>query len=429
MDWKKLFFVSCLAAGPLMGSGFSVQEQSVRAQGYAFAGATSAAEDISYMFFNPAAVNYQCGYQVSANVSYIIPNNHVKNISASNAIDKSFPAAPTTFSDPANKVFVPAVYASMQLPNCWWAGLAVTAPYGLVTEYNSSWYGRYHAIKSDLKTIDINPVVGWSPYCWLSLAMGPTFQYADVELTNAIDFGSSVAQPGLVDGKSVLKGDNWGMGATFGAIIEPNECWRIGIAYKTQVFHNITGTADVTMPITNGVTTYNTTGYEAEAAAKMPGRLHLGVTYFINDCWAVMADYQFTEWSKFKELRVNLETGSQDLTVESWDDTSFFALGTSYKFNNCWTSRFGIAYDQSPVPEETRTPRIPDSDRFWVSGGATYNFGSCWALDLAATYIWVDDAKIRLKATDVGNQLRGNLNADYTDGNIIILSAALNWRW
>ena len=48
-----LLLDGCSAAS---AAGYALREQSTTAQGNAFAGATAGADDVSYMFFNPAAL-------------------------------------------------------------------------------------------------------------------------------------------------------------------------------------------------------------------------------------------------------------------------------------------------------------------------------------------------------------------------------------
>src|SRR5689334_12725572 len=71
--------VGLLAAGRAEAAGFAVREQSSAAQGNAFAGATSGAESLSYMFFNPATLGRLDGYQVEGQVSYLSPHSKVKD--------------------------------------------------------------------------------------------------------------------------------------------------------------------------------------------------------------------------------------------------------------------------------------------------------------------------------------------------------------
>src|SRR3954467_6064979 len=86
--WRAPFAVgsSLLAVGRAEAAGFALREQSAAAQGNAFAGATSGAESLSYMFFNPATLGRLDGYQVEAQGSYLSPHSKVKDASATTAL-------------------------------------------------------------------------------------------------------------------------------------------------------------------------------------------------------------------------------------------------------------------------------------------------------------------------------------------------------
>ena len=58
-----------------------------------------------------------------------------------------------------------------------------------------------------------------------------------------------------------------------------------------------------------------------------------------------------------------------------------------YKLNGQWTVRGGVAYDQGPVENQYRMAVIPDTDRVWFSGGASYKYTDNLTFDFGATYI------------------------------------------
>ncbi|WP_425449969.1 OmpP1/FadL family transporter [Virgifigura deserti] len=60
------------------------------------------------------------------------------------------------------------------------------------------------------------------------------------------------------------------------------------------------------------------------------------------------------------------------LTTTDWNDSWFFALSATWRPAPVWTLRAGVAFDQSPVPDRTRDPRIPDADHQWLSLGVGY---------------------------------------------------------
>jgi len=83
--------------------------------------------------------------------------------------------------------------------------------------------------------------------------------------------------------------------------------------------------------------------------------------------------------------------------------------------------RAGFAYDQSPVSLEFRTPRTPNTDRFWLSVGANYRFTPTSSIDVGYTYIFVNDASLN-KTTDTSiPSLRDTVKGSY-NSNVNIIS-------
>jgi long-chain fatty acid transport protein len=137
----------------------------------------------------------------------------------------------------------------------------------------------------------------------------------------------------------------------------------------------------------------------------------------------VMSEVSWTNWSVFDELRVELEDGRPDnVTEEDWEDTLFFSIGADYRPRENHTLRFGIAYDQSPVPDETRTARIPDADRYWLSLGYAYDFGDRGTVNLGYTHIFFEDVDIS-ETTDAGT-----LDGEY-EGSADVVAANIVFRF
>ena len=66
------------------------------------------------------------------------------------------------------------------------------------------------------------------------------------------------------------------------------------------------------------------------------------------------------------------------------------------------------------MPDRTRTPRVPDEDRYWIALGFNYSPADWVAIDFGYTHIFVDDSSLNLKASDPGNTFRGNLDGSYS---------------
>jgi long-chain fatty acid transport protein len=130
----------------------------------------------------------------------------------------------------------------------------------------------------------------------------------------------------------------------------------------------------------------------------------------------VMAGMEWTNWSRFRDLTINFANGrTPSVTEERWRDSVFLSAGAEYRATETVTLRTGFAWDQSPVPNSTRTPRIPDSDRYWLSVGATWQALPRLALTAAYTHVFAGDTAVDLRDRGPAdtNFLRGNLQATY----------------
>lgn len=154
--------------------------------------------------------------------------------------------------------------------------------------------------------------------------------------------------------------------------------------------------------------------------------ISFGAYHQINDKWAVMAEYQRVFWSSFQDLNIyGDEYPFESKTKEKWRDTNFFALGASYQIDNQWKLRMGTAYDQSAVRVEHRTPRIPDSDRIWLSGGLNYQYNEHLTFD--ATYTYIKAHKAHVDTSLTGNN-GSNVTAEYSN-SIQLFGFSLNYKF
>ena len=430
------------SGGAAHAAGFALKEQSTTAQGTAFAGATASASDVSYMFFNPASLGWVDQIEIQAVGTLAMPKIELKSSSASTTARTPISGS-THEDDVADNVVVPAFYAAVPLPGGVRFGLGVNAPFGLETDYSRDWVGRYHGVRSELETININPAVAWRPVRWLSAGAGFQAQYADGTLTNAVDFGTigggrdvPGAVPGEQDGFARLRGDDWSYGWNAGVIVEPVAGTRLGVSYRSEIDQtlrgdvNFTGDDDGIANILRGASGGAFTDTDAKLDVKTPASLSFGLHHDLTDRVALMAEAQWTNWSVFDQLTVKFDNPAQpdSVTEEEWQDAWFFALGSTFRATDELTLRAGVAYDQSPVDGNFRTPRIPDGDRYWVSLGAGWHPRSWLDFDAAFTYIDVESTNVRLSATSTGNEARGNLDADY-DSYIILLGLSARMRF
>lgn len=421
---KKLLCYTALGAvimcSQANAAGFHLKEQSAAAQGNAFAGATAGAEDISYSFFNPAGLTRHKGTKTSFGGTYIAPRAKAKTATGTNNYN---PPNPNTQTDYVGNIVHPAVspyfYFSHQLNNKWTAAVSMNTPYGMITSYDSDWAGRFHGTKSDIKTLTLTPMMAYKANDKLSFGAGFQMQYVKAKLSNA-----QIIQ-GVGEDAVKLQGDTFDIGYTLGAMYEYSDKTRFGVGYRSQIKHKLKG--DIAF---DKATFMN---QDITARLTTPASLTFGAYHDINDQWSVMAEIGRVYWSSFDELRIkgtkNIGgTTLNSVTEEKWKDTTSYAIGASYRVNDQWKLRAGFAIDSGAVGDEYRTPRIPEADRYWYSGGVEYGINEKTTLNVGYTYIRAEKGKVDLKGNHPGDEYRGSIKAKY-ENDVHILAVGFNYNF
>ncbi|UCF90078.1 MAG: outer membrane protein transport protein [Desulfobacterales bacterium] len=429
--------VACLA-GPALAGGFLLFEQSVKGLGNAFAGGAAVAEDATTIFYNPAGITRLPGSQFEFGAHYIIPSAEFDNKgSTTSPLVGGAPLTGGDGDDAGVAAVVPHLYYAQEITDKFHAGIGINSPFGLETDYDKGWVGRYHALKSRLLTINFNPSLAFKVNDLMSVGAGFNAQYFDTKLTNAVDFGTIGAIggagtiPQTLDGLAQVQGDDWGFGYNFGFLVTPTDNFRLGFAYRSAIDFKVDGEADFSTPapaIPLAVAT-GLVDTDAKADITLPATASLSAYWQIHRKWAIMGDIFWTQWSQLDEIRIELDTGPEVVTTLKWKDTLRYALGVSYFHDPQWTFRIGTAFDETPIPNaRRRTPRIPGNDRIWATVGASYRFSERLGVDLAYAHLFVDDPEIRKSGTDPEDVTRGALRGDY-DAGVNIVSAQVSWQF
>ncbi|MBN8758914.1 MAG: aromatic hydrocarbon degradation protein [Thiobacillus sp. 65-69] len=378
-------------------AGYALIEQNASGLGNAYAGQAASAQDASTIFFNPAGMTMLPDRQVVMAGHLIRPKAEFNgtvtpNIGGGNG------------GDAGGVAFVPNAYYAFRLTPDVHLGIGAFAPFGLKTDYDSTWVGRIHAVKSELKTINVNPSIAWKLNDVLSLGAGVSIQYIEATLSNA-------TAPGLPPPVASVHGDDYGWGFNLGLLWKVSDSTRFGLAYRSKIDHTLEG--DLKM---NGVVAVT----PVYADVTLPDSVSLSAFHRVNDRWDVMADVSWMGWSSFDLLNIVNGAGASIVppTTENWDDSYRVALGANYRLNDRLTLRGGIAYDETPVSDQFRTARIPDEDRTWLAFGAQYRLSPSSLIDVGYAHLFVSDARI--------DETRGGLllSGEY-DSAVDILSVQL----
>jgi len=445
--------LSCLAIAALpaavLASGFQLIEQNGSGLGYAFAGQAAGVKDASAIYFNPAALTRLDGRQFVIAVDPVGIHSKFSDTSSSRpslpGLALPVPAG-SSGGNAGGWTPVPNGYVSWQVQSRTWLGLGVNVPFGLKTEWDGDWMGRFHAVKSDVHTINLNPTLAVKVSDRLSLGAGISYQRLEAELTQnlpyggiafgaAASLGGPAAAAGIMtqlganglarEGDCVIEGNDWSWGWNAGALLRVAEEGSLAVSYRSKVRHALEGDASF-----HGAPTFVTLGPLAALGAGLNSRFATGpVTASIElpdtfsaaaayetDRLELLADWTWTGWSSIQELAVARADGSALSTVPlRFEDTWRAGAGVGYWIRDTWKIRLGVAYDKSPVQDQYRTPRLPDADRTWAAAGFQKRIGAKGALDLGYAHLFIDDASSNLpNQSAAGTPPVGTLAGSYS---------------
>lgn len=367
-----------LVALEASAGGFGVREQSATSQGASFAGAATGAAGMSGMYWNPAVITQFPGFYTEKHLSTILGYSKL---------------TPTTGSGPlvANRgdsgnlgvpAIVPATYFSYQFNDQLFLGLSVNSPYGLKTKAEYNWAGQIYGRSSKAKNILVTPTLAYKVNDWLSLGAGIQVGYFDVTLKGATSYTTNASN-------AMLSGDAFGAGYTLGATLTPAAGTEIGLGFRSSIHYSLEGDLQTLAGKT-----------PIRAKVNLPETITLGLRQQFGKDFTFLAGFEWSNWSRVGLAAIRHAATDTYISKLSFDykDGWMASIGGEYRVNNNLTMRAGLAYEESPITDKTRSVRIPDNDRIWASLGATYKWSDQTSFDLAYSHIFVKDPKVNIIA-------------------------------
>lgn len=426
-----LLLSSCLGfAAQGQAAGFFLQEQSIKGQGAAFAGQAANPQDASTVFFNPAGMMRLERPMLTAGAALVMPQAKFSNRGSVARLDAAPPFAGFAGAgapDPYDGIAVPSLFAAAPVNDRLWIGLGMTSPFGLGNDYGRAWFGRYNATKNVLRTVDVSPVVAWEATEKLSIGGGLNIQYASAVLENALP-APGVFTP-ATDGFTRLAGSGMALGFNGGLLYDFDARTSLGLHYRSAVTNDLDGDVAIT-GLAGPLAAFNGTR-QARAELKLPDIASLGVTHDLTPDMTLLGGVNWYGWSNFDEIRVRFDNADpDDVTPQEYEDSWGVAIGANWRTTDALTLRAGFQYDQTPSVDAHRSTRIPDSDRYWISAGASWAWNDRLSLDLAATHIFMDDADIRVTDTFYAGAAASTVRtAASSENQIDIISLQANWAF
>lgn len=416
--------VAATVPGMAAAAGFQLTEQSIVGLGRAFAGSGATADDPSTLFFNAAGISQLDKSQMQFGAAVISLGADFDKTYAVDAAGQ--PLSGGEGGSVGKLGGVPTFYYVSPIEDTKWTwGIGVNAPYGLATDYPIDSIFRYQATYTSVSIVNVNPTVSYQATDHFSVGFGLDYQQMNVKLANMVDYGAvCYGQAGPLtcqavglnpqghDGYAEVKGDGDAWGYNLGFLWTYGGT-HFGLAYRSSVKHDLTGSARFenapALFTAQGVFTNS----PIKASFEVPETLSLSFSQQIDNQWRFLADITRTGWSSFDEIRIKYANPNQPDTVqpENWKDVYRYSVGVEYRTGD-WTWRTGIAYDETPVNDADRTPRLPDDSRKWLSLGGTWHMSKASDLTIGYSHLWLGSGIPLDQTGATGDHIVGSYSAD-----------------
>lgn len=382
--------LSAALSSAAVAGGFMLTEQSVAGLGRAYAGAGIVGDDLSAVWYNPAGMSLLSGTAVQMGAVVADLDLPVTTESGEKENGRK------------HGVPVPNMYIVHQIKDDMWFGFGITVPYGMATEYNPDWKLSDKGMNAEVKTFDFNPNIAVKLTDTLSFGAGVSLQYvtAQFESTKTTNAGQMRVR---------LNADGWAWGGNLGFMWQPTETVRVGLAYRSQVNHKADGYLKTEVSSSTLSGSFKSNDGHAEMSG--PHTITLTGTWKATDALRLSGLARWANWSSFDKLPISGDSlkkatyaAALDLTQNSqwanalssnktapeyhWKDSWLFTVGADYDINDEFTVRGGVGYEISPVDDDKyRSATIPDTDRLWLSLGATWRVNKQLQGDFGIAYL------------------------------------------
>jgi long-chain fatty acid transport protein len=371
----------------VFAGGYMIPHQTARGLGLSNA-ITAGVNDASAVYYNPAALSEVQEDSLLVSGTYVNLQNSVEN-SGRKSTNKH------------NDNFLATFFGNYHIPGSdFTLGIGTYTPFGLRTAYDSDAFTRFAAINTELKTIYVTPALSWNPSDYFSLGVGLSFVHASGVFSRALclDPISFCTQPLGLEGTVRITDTADAFAYNLGFLVKPTDNLKFGFSYRSRVdlrfdnadakFGGAFSTPTVKAPV---------------SPLPLPPVIDAGLFWQITPSWGAEFVYEYTRWSEFKNFTATFSPTTIFLPLgapipgfqlpQDWRNTSTLRVGSYYALNKNWELRGGMAVEQTPIPNRTLNPAIPDADKLTLNAGVGYKWEK-FSVDLGYMAVFYKTRKV-----------------------------------
>ncbi|ADN09881.1 OmpP1/FadL family transporter [Sulfurimonas autotrophica] len=414
---KKIAFMSPVVSSLLIAGGYKIPETSTNAVALGAANIAHNQNNADAAYYNPAKMIFMSDENhIEADLNYIHINKEDYKPTSGNILRSE-----------NENFYIPSLhYVSPKLGNnSARVGVSIVSPGGLSRKWNQE-PAKTSAQEFTLEVVEVNPTVAFTINEKLGFAVGfrvvNTKGVVKSDGTTDIDPGEGVTLSKVARN---MTGESTDFGYNLALSYQPISNLELGLTYRSKIDLNPEGNAKLTS--TAGSLVYNG---PANVSVPLPAAINAAIAYTFITKTTLEIVYERTYWSAYKRLDFTYDT-SINPTLKSifgtvkpkeWKDTNTFRFGLTQELKNM-TLMAGLVIDEAPAPEKTIGFELPDTDTVSVSLGGRYKINDKIDLGLSALYSMHDKRTVSSSVNDNG------LDGEFTDGDVIIISAGLGYKF
>lgn len=419
---KKIVLMSFVTSSMLFACGYKIPEQSANALALGAANIAHNQDNADAAYYNPAKMVFMSdSNHIEAALNYI-------GLSKINYHGKVKGTGPYNLHSQRENFYVPTLhYVSPKLgDNGVRVGVSITAPGGLSKKWNQQ-PAKTFAQEFTLEVLEVNPTVAFKINDKLGFGVGFRIVRSSgvIKSDGVVDVQNNVPITASRD----MTGDSTDFGYNLALEYKPTSNLEVGLTYRSKVNLTIEGNANLATNFT--LVPPNTYNGDSGITVPLPASLDIAAAYTFPTKTTLEAVYERTYWSAYKQLDFTypatlsnpvLSNAFDLVRPKNWKDTNTFRFGLTQKFDT-FTVMAGLVIDKTPIPEKTVGFELPDTDTTSVSLGGRYKINDKIDVGLSALYSMHDNRTISSSVNDNG------INGEFTDGDVLILSAGLGYKF
>jgi long-chain fatty acid transport protein len=363
-------------------AGFQLNTQSATGLGRAFAGDGVIADNASVISRNPAGMALLHGTQISTGLTFINTQINVKEGQLSlfqrplSGINQHLAA-----SNLGGDAYAPNVYLTMPINTQWTWGMSAYSNFGTTTQFDDDYLAPTFGGLTSIHSANFGLSLAYKLNRHWSFGGGLDYVYGVGKIQRHMLPEQITQNNPLLTAINKKAGINvdakgGGIGFNFGVIYQYNANNRWGLSYRYSPTIKAHGTVDALFKSADSI------------EIPLPDMLEFSGYHRFNPKWAAVYSLQWVGWSHFESLNF---AGIKK--PYNWKDGGHISIGGLYTLNPEWTLRAGYMFDIAAT-DHVKSIAIPDSNRQWLSAGATYHWTPNSSVDFGATYLMGKDEKI-----------------------------------